>query len=63
MKSLQEQLIEKGLVQPVKQVEPKKDTRTNKKRNEQLSERELADLMGIRRPVYGRGKGGAYRQR
>lgn len=62
-KSLQEQLIEKGLVQPVKQGIEKKDTRASKKRNERLSEWELAELMGTNRPTYGRKKGGAFRQR
>ena len=63
MKSLQEQLIEKGLVQPVKREIEKKNTRTSKKRNERLSERDLRDLMGSNMPTYGRARGGAYRQR
>ncbi|WP_153732551.1 hypothetical protein [Sporosarcina obsidiansis] len=63
MRTLQEQLTEKGLVQPVKQVLEQKGTRTRKKRNERLSERDLLDLMGTNRPTYGRKKGGAYRQR
>lgn len=63
MKSLQEQPIEKGLVQPVKREIEKKNTRTSKKRNERLSERDLLDLMGSNMPTYGRARGGAYRQR
>lgn len=63
MRTLQEQLTEKGLAQPVKREIEKKDTRTSKKRNERLSEWELAELMGTNRPTYGRKKGGAYRQR
>ncbi|PIC81046.1 hypothetical protein CSV75_04505 [Sporosarcina sp. P18a] len=63
MKSIQEQLIEKGLVQPVKREIEKKDTRTSKKRYERLSERDLRELMGENMPTYGRARGGAYRQR
>ncbi|PIC66754.1 hypothetical protein CSV71_08040 [Sporosarcina sp. P21c] len=63
MKSIQEQLIEKGLVQPVKQEIEQKDTRTSKKHNERLSEWELAELMGTNRQTYRRGPGGAIRRR
>ncbi|MEV9640437.1 hypothetical protein ABZ756_07040 [Mammaliicoccus sciuri] len=63
MRTLQEQLTEKGLVQPVKREVARKDNRASKKWNEQLSERDLRDLMGTNMPTYGRGKGGAYRQR
>lgn len=63
MKSIQEQLIEKGLVQPVKREIEQKDTRASKKHNERLSKWELRELMGENMPTYGRKKGGAYRQR
>lgn len=63
MRTLQEQLTEKGLVHSVKREVEQKGTKARTKRNERLSERELADLMGTRRPTYGRAKGGAYRQR
>lgn len=63
MKTIQEQLIEKGLVQPVKRDIKQKDTETSKKRNERLSERELAELMGINRQTYRRGPSGAIRRR
>lgn len=63
MRTLQEQLTEKGLAQPVKREVARKDTRARKKRNERLSERDLRDLMGSSRPTYGRKKGGAIRQR
>ncbi|MBY0222329.1 hypothetical protein ABZ756_04510 [Mammaliicoccus sciuri] len=56
-KTLKEQLIEKGLVQLVKQAKVKKDTRTSKKRNERLSERDWRKLMGSNMPTYGRKKG------
>lgn len=63
MKSLREQLVEKGLVQPVKREKERKNTKARKKRDERLSERELRELMGINMPTYGRARGGAYRQR
>lgn len=44
-----------------------KGTRPNRKlknnRREELSFHDIEQLMGIRRPIYTRGKGGAYRQR
>lgn len=62
-KTLQEQLVEKGLVQSAQRVKEKKGAMTRVKRSERLSEWELAELMGTNRPTYGRKKGGAYRQR
>lgn len=53
MKSIQEQLIEKGLVQPVAR---------EIKRNERLSERELAELMGTNRDTYKRHRGSVRRR-
>ncbi|WP_158231741.1 hypothetical protein [Sporosarcina sp. P19] len=46
-KSMKDQLVEKGFMQPVKREIEKKDTRTSNKRNERLSEWELAELIGI----------------
>ncbi|KLR75317.1 phage protein [Geobacillus sp. T6] len=38
--------------------------RKERKRNkERLTEREINELMGTYRPIYRRGKGGAFRQR
>ncbi|PIC59089.1 hypothetical protein CSV80_00775 [Sporosarcina sp. P12(2017)] len=62
MKSIQEQLIEKGLVQPVKREVEQKDTRTSKKRNERLSEWELAELMGTNRDIFKRHRGSVRRR-
>lgn len=42
---------------PVKKSEPKK------KKKESFSRREIENLMGIHRPRYERGSGGAYRQK
>ena len=41
----------------------KKKNESLKKRTEKLSERDILNLMGIGRPTYSRGKGGAYRQK
>lgn len=54
-RTLQEQLIKNGLARkPIK----KQIEKSNK---EQLSKRELEELMGMRRPTYRR-KNGAFRQ-
>ncbi|MEK4024462.1 hypothetical protein [Sporosarcina sp. FSL W7-1283] len=62
MRTLQEQLTEKGLAQPIKQVEAKKDTSVRKKREERLTDREWRELMGMNRDTYQR-VGGAFRRR
>jgi len=63
MRTLQEQLIEKGLSRPRAGEIERKNTRARGKQSELLSERELQELMGVNRPTYGRKKGGAFRQR
>lgn len=63
MKTLQEQLIEKGLSRPGTGEIDKKSTSTRDKQKEQLTSREWAEIMGINRPTYGRKKGGAFIQR
>jgi len=37
--------------------------RKHKRNKERMTEREIKELMGVCRPVYRRGKGGAFRQR
>ncbi|GKV55987.1 hypothetical protein NCCP2222_19340 [Sporosarcina sp. NCCP-2222] len=63
MRTLQDQLIEKGLSQPAGQVKVSRSTKTRGKPEEQFTPREWAELMGTKRPTYGRAKGGALRQR
>lgn len=63
MRTLKDQLIEKGLSQVAGREIDRKSTRTRDKQEERLTDRELADLMGTNRPTYGRKKGGAFRQR
>jgi hypothetical protein len=41
----------------------KKKVKKKKRHKERLTERDLKELMGINRPVYRRGKGGAFRQK
>ncbi|QTD40616.1 hypothetical protein [Sporosarcina sp. Te-1] len=63
MRTLQDQLIEKGLSQPAGRAKGKQSTKTRDKQEEQFTSREWAELMGTKRPTYGRKKGGAFRQR
>ncbi|MGQ4668619.1 hypothetical protein ACUIJN_22835 [Metabacillus halosaccharovorans] len=61
MGTLQNELSKWSTKNKVKTIEPK--SINPKKKKEKLSQRDLEDLMGIRRPRYERGSGGAYRQR
>lgn len=63
MRTLQSQLIEKGLSQRAGREIDRKSTKVRGKQEEQLTDRDLAYLMGTKRPTYGRKKGGAFRQR
>lgn len=63
MRTLRDQLIEKGLSRPRAGEIDRKNTRTRDKREERMTDRELRELMGVNRPTYGRKKGGAFRQR
>lgn len=62
MRTLRSELIEKGFVSTENAVFTKKNLSKRKSR-EKLSRWELEDLMGARRSVYFRGKGGAFKQR
>ena len=62
MRTLQEQLIEKGLSQVAGREIERKDTRARDKREERLTDRELAELMGVNRDIYTR-RGGAIRRK
>ncbi|WP_336822958.1 hypothetical protein [Sporosarcina sp. USHLN248] len=63
MRTLQDQLIEKGLSRRTGREIDQKSIRTSDKQEERLTDRELAELMGVNRDVYRRGPGGAYRRR
>lgn len=62
MGTLQTELIEKGLKQPLRQEIDKKNTKTNNRTKERFSRREIEDLMGCNRAIYVK-RGGAIRQR
>ena len=63
MRTLQDQLIEKGLTRPLTGEVERKSTKVKVKREKQLTDRELADLMGVNRDRFKRGPGGAFRRR
>ena len=62
MRTLQSELIEKGLYQKRKKNHcSQRKNRTSKTKIENLSLRDWEDIMGMRRPRYKRNRG-AYRQ-
>lgn len=63
MRTLQDQLIEKGLSRRAGWEIDQKNTKVRDKREERLTDRELAHLMGINRDIYKRGPGGAIRRK
>lgn len=62
MRTLQDQLKEKGYFKGQKTEVKLKNSEDWRRKPEKLSDRELKELMGINRPTYGRKKGGAIRQ-
>lgn len=62
MKTLKDQLIEKGLAQSSLQIKEKLNTTTRDKQVGRLTRRELAELMGVNRDTFKR-VGGAIRRR
>ncbi|AXM88478.1 hypothetical protein B379_04290 [Anoxybacillus ayderensis G10] len=61
MRTIQQELKKWMKVNKVQQRQKK--ARKKKRGKERLTERDLKELMGVGRPVYRRGKGGAFRQR
>lgn len=62
MRTLKDQLVEKGLSRSRTGELDRKSIGTRGKREERLTDRELADLMGVNRDRYRRGPGGAFRR-
>ncbi|WP_432358816.1 hypothetical protein [Sporosarcina sp. UB5] len=62
MRTLQDQLIEKGLSRQRTGEIDRKNTRTRVKQSEQLTDRDLRELMGVNRDIYTR-RGGAIRRK
>ena len=63
MRTIQQELKKWMKVNKVQQRQNNKKARKKKRGKERLTEREIKELMGVGRPVYRRGKGGAFRQR
>ncbi|MCL6456509.1 MAG: hypothetical protein K6T85_00740 [Gorillibacterium sp.] len=64
MRTIQQELKKWMKANKVKHRKNKhKKERKQKRRKERLTEHEIKELMGVGRPVYRRGKGGAFRQR
>ncbi|MBE2905389.1 MULTISPECIES: hypothetical protein [Anoxybacillus] len=64
MRTIQQELKKWMKVKKVRQHQNKRKKARKKKRDkERLTERDIKELMGVGRPVYRRGKGGAFRQR
>lgn len=62
MRTLQEQLTEKGLSEAHTQEKDNLNTQTSKRPKERLSAWELAELMGSNQDTFRRVKGGAIRR-
>lgn len=62
MRTMRDQLVEKGIVVSLSAKEDVADKKVSKKPKEILTDRELAELMGVNRETYKK-VGGAYRRR
>lgn len=62
LRTLQQQLREKGLTDGAEPVVEKSNVKTSIKSKEWLSPQDLADLMGSNRDTFRRAKGGAIRR-
>ena len=63
MRTLQDQLKEKGFFKGQDTEVKLNNGKPWRRKPEELTHRDLKELMGTNRPTYGRKKGGAYRQR
>ena len=63
MRTLKNELVEKGISQTATQEIKEEKTNTNRKSKETLSQREWKEIMGFNRDTFSRGKGGAIRRR
>lgn len=62
MRTMQQQLIEKGLTDGSERVKEKPKGKTNKRPKETLSRREWEEIMGVNRDTYQK-QGGVYRRK
>lgn len=63
MRTLKSEFARLGLLQTRRREVTLKGSKTSDKQEERLTDRDFAELMGVHRPKYKRGKGGAFRQR
>lgn len=63
MRTIQQQLIEKGLTDGSECTNGIPNAKASKKTKERLSSRDIAELMGSNRDTFKRAKGGAIRRR
>lgn len=62
MRMMQEQLLAKGPLDGPERIVEKPNAKTSNKPKKQLSQWELAELMGSNRDTFRRAKGGAFRR-
>lgn len=62
MRTIQDQLREKGLSASLRDAGMSSNTNASKKSKEQLTDREWAEIMGSNRDTFRRAKGGAIRR-
>lgn len=63
MRTFKSEFARLGLLQARRREITTKSSKTSDKPKERLTDRDFAELMGVHRPTYKRGKGGAFRQR
>lgn len=63
MKTLQSELIEKGIAKACTRETNHKSSKNKDKHSKRMTDKELRELMGVNRDTYRRGPGGAFRRR
>ncbi len=63
MRTFKSEFARLGLLQTRRREKTLKGSKAKGKGEERLTDRDFRELMGINRPTYRRGKGGAFRQR
>lgn len=63
MRTIKSEFARLGLLQTRRREIVQKSSKAKGKQEERLTDRDFRELMGVHRPTYGRGKGGAFRQR
>lgn len=63
MRTIKSEFARLGLLQTRRREITIKSGKPKGKKEERLTDRDFKELMGVHRPTYRRGKGGAFRQR